>query len=78
MEAVDVMQEPCVQVDVPIRGQYRRPVDMCKPALAQFCDCKVWLVRTQQQSHYMFFGFDTDVALAAYLFVVIVRSIQTA
>ena len=77
MEEVDVRQEPCVQVEVPIGGQRRRPIDMCVPALARFCDCKVWLARAEQQSHYVFFGFETDVSLAAYLFVVIARSIQT-
>ena len=77
MEEVDVRQEPCVQVEVPIGGQRRRPVDICVPALARFCDCKVWLARTEQQSHYVFFGFETDVGLAAYLFAVIARSIQT-
>ena len=77
MEEVDLRQEPCVQVEVPVGGQRRRPVDMCVPALARFCDCKVWLARTEQQLHYVFFGFETDVGLAAYLFAVIARSIQT-
>ncbi len=77
MEEVDVRQEPCVQIDVPVGGQRRRPVDMCVPALARFCDCKVWLARTEQQSHYVFFGFETDIGMAAYLFAVIARSIQT-
>jgi hypothetical protein len=77
MEEVDVRQEPCVQVEVPIGGQRRRRVDMCVPALARFCDCKVWLARTEQQLHYVFFGFETDVCLATYLFAVIARCIQT-
>jgi hypothetical protein len=76
MEEVDVRQEPCVQVEVPIGGKRRRPIDVCVPALARFCDCKVWLARTEQGAHYVFFGFETDTALASYLFAVIARAID--
>ncbi len=77
MEEVDVRQEPCVQVEVPIGGQRRRPIDVCVPALARFCDCKVWRARTDEQAHYVFFGFETDTALASYLFRVIDRAIRS-
>jgi hypothetical protein len=77
MEEVDVRQEPCVAVEVPIGGQRRRPIDACVPAIARFCDCKVWLARAQKQAHYVFFGFETDTALAAYLFAVIDRAVRT-
>ena len=76
MEEVDVRQEPCVQVEVAIGGRRRRPIDACVPALARFCDCKVWLARGEAETHYVFFGFDTDTALAAYLFAVITRAIE--
>ena len=77
MEEVDVRQEPCVKLEVPIGGQRRRPVDACVPAIARFCDCKVWLARAERQAHYVFFGFDTDVGLAAYLLAVVDRAIVT-
>ena len=77
MEEVDVRQEPCVAVEVAIGGRRRRPIDACVPALARFCDCKVWLVRGETQTHYVFFGFETDTALAAYLFAVVARAIET-
>ncbi len=77
MEEVDVRQEPCAQVEVPIGGQRRRPVDACVPAIARFCDCKVWLARTAQGASYVFFGFETDIGLAAYLFTVIDRAIKS-
>ena len=77
MEEVDVRQEPCVQVDLPVGGKRRRPIDFCVPALARFCDCKVWLTRAEEQTHYVFFGFETDTALAAYLFAVIGQAIET-
>jgi hypothetical protein len=66
MDEVDIRQEPCVQVDVPIGGKQRRPIDAAVPAIARFCDCKVWLTRTDQgAASYVFFGFDTDAALWA-------------
>ena len=75
MEEVDVRAAPCVQIEVPIGGKRRRPIDVCVPALARFCDCKVWLARDAAQAHYVFFGFETDTALAGYLFAVIERAI---
>jgi hypothetical protein len=54
------------------------------------CDCKVWLAHAappdpmQQEAAaaasgkcYVFFGFETDTALAIYLFVVIERAVRT-
>ena len=76
MEEVDVRHEPCVQVEVPLGGQRRRPIDACVPAIARFCDCKVWLARADGNASYVFFGFDTDTALAAYLFTVIERAMR--
>jgi hypothetical protein len=75
MMEVDVRREPCVQTEVPIGGSRRRPIDVCVPAIARFCDCKVWLVRGKQ-AHYVFFGFQTDTALTAYLFAIIDRAIK--
>jgi hypothetical protein len=77
MQEVDVRAEPCVQVQVPLGGRKRRPIDICMPAIARFCDCKVWLARAEAGSHYVFFGFATDTKLAAYLFAVIDRAIRT-
>ena len=45
-----------VQVEVPIGGKRRRPIDICVPAIARFHDCKVWLARSDLQAHYVFFG----------------------
>jgi hypothetical protein len=89
MDEIDVREARCVQVMVPIGGQRRRPIDGCVPAIARFCDCKVWLSRggadhvdaTEQtdvagrRAFYVFFGFETDTSLAAYLFAVIDRAI---
>jgi hypothetical protein len=77
MEEIDLREAQCVQVEIPLTGRQRRPIDGCVPAIARCCDCKVWLVRQEQGAHYVFFGFETDTALAAYLYQVIDRAILT-
>ncbi len=78
MEEIDVREERCVQVDVPIGGKQRRPIDGCVTAIARFCDCKVWIVRDLAVPSYVFFGFDADTAMASYLFSVVDRAMATA
>src|SRR5579863_9322475 len=81
----------CVQAEVSMGGKRHRPIDACVPAIARFCDCKVWLTRgarpksdydadfdwTQPGGRYVFFGFETDTVLATYLFAVIDRATTT-
>ena len=68
MEEIDVREQRCVQVEVPIGGKRRRPIDACVTAIARFCDCKVWVSRDTVMPSYVFFGFDADTAMASYLF----------
>lgn len=90
MDEIEVRQSRCVQAEVLIAGRRRRPIDACVPAIARFCDCKVWLARaprqdpdandfdwTQSGSRYVFFGFETDTSLATCLFAIIDRAIAT-
>ena len=74
MEEIDIREERCVQVEVPIGGKRRRPIDGCITAIARFCDCKVWVSRDAMMPTYVFFGFDADTALASYLFNIIDRA----
>ena len=76
MEEIDVREERCVQIEVPIGGKQRRPIDGCVTAIARFCDCKVWVSRDTVIPSYVFFGFEADTTLASYLFKVIDRAIR--
>jgi Protein of unknown function (DUF2786) len=76
MDEIELREERCVQVEVPLGGKQRRPIDGCVTAIARFCDCKVWLARAEEGSRYVFFGFTADTTLAAYLFGVIDRAIR--
>lgn len=88
MDEIEVRTARCVQLDVLLGSRRRRPIDACVPAIARFCDCKVWLARatppapdaenfdwSRPASRYVFFGFETDTVLAGYLFAVIDRAI---
>ena len=91
MDEIEVRTARCVQAEVPIGGQRRRPIDGCVPAIARLCDCKVWLARAARHDpavegvrsgarsggRYVFFGFATDTQLATYLFAVIDRAVAT-
>jgi len=90
MDEIEVRSARCVQVEVKPGSRRRGPIDGVVPAIARFCDCKVWLApaprgdgasseETQLRAgiHYIFFGFETDAALAAYLFAVINRAMAT-
>jgi len=89
MDAIEIRTARCIEVAVPLGGRRRRPIDGCVPAIARFCDCKVWLAHAaspdpMQQGaaapgrDYVFFGFETDTALATYMFAVIDRAINGA
>ena len=44
MEEIDVRQERCVQVEVPIGGKRRRPIDGCVTAIARVaCEAPRWV-----------------------------------
>jgi hypothetical protein len=90
IDEIEIRSARCVQVEVPLGGRRRRPIDGCVPTIARFCDCKVWLARAAAPdpekpdfdpswpgSRYVFFGFETDTALAVYLFAVIDRAVIT-
>ena len=77
MDEIDVRQTPCVEARVLAGGLRRRPIDTCVPAIARFCDCKVWLAREPSPPGYVFFGFETDTTLASYLFAMIDRAIRS-
>ncbi|MFC3127553.1 DUF2786 domain-containing protein [Pseudoroseomonas globiformis] len=73
MDEVLLREASCVQKSVAFGGIRRRPIDGCVPSLARFCDCKVWITRENGLGQYIFFGHETDVAMALYLYAVIAR-----
>lgn len=76
MDEVDVRTSRCGELRVPLRGVRRRPIDGCVPAIARFCECKVWLSKEERRAFYVFFGFEDDIALARYLYEVVDRGMS--
>ena len=74
MAEIDIREAVCVQLEIPLGGQRRRPIDGCVTAIARFCDCKIWLARRPGAAHYVLFGFAPDVALGEYLFALLDRA----
>jgi hypothetical protein len=64
MDEIDVREERCIQIAVPIGGKQRRPIDGCVTAIARFCDCKVCISRDDATPSYIFFGFEADTSLS--------------
>jgi hypothetical protein len=77
MDEIDVREEACVTLEVALGGLRRRPIDACVPAIARFCDCRVWLHRDPERARYVFFGFEPDAAMSVYLFEIIERAMAT-
>jgi hypothetical protein len=88
MDEIEIRSSRCVQREVALGGKRRRPIDACVPAIARFCDCKVWLAHATEDhdtaaggrplgKRYVFFGFETDADLATYLFAVIDRAVAS-
>lgn len=88
MAEVDLRDEPTKTVTVKHRGVRRTPADHCLMAIAEFCDAKVFTwttwVKSKARKGYTkalaevrFFGLESDAELAAYLYEVIARSIET-
>ena len=50
MDEIEIRTARCVQVEVPLGGRRRRPIDGCVPTIARFCDCKLWLARAATQT----------------------------
>lgn len=76
MDEIEWREEPCVTLEVQVRGRQRQPVDGCVPAIARFCDCRVWLSRDEAGARYCFFGFEADAAMCVYLFELIERAMR--
>lgn len=88
MAEVDLHDEPTKTVVVKHRGVRRTPADGCLMAIAEFCDAKVFTwttwVKSKARKGYTkalaevrFFGLESDAEMAAYLYEVVCRAIET-
>ena len=75
---VEMRDQACEGVGVDTGRRRRAPLDECVPAIALFCDCKVWIETTVSGAiRYVFFGLPADVEAAHYLYDLIVATFAT-
>lgn len=75
---VEMRDQACEGVGVDTGRRRRAPLDECVPAIALFCDCKVWIETTASGAiRYVFFGLRADVEAAHYLYDLIVATFAT-
>lgn len=78
MSEIESQNVACCQLEVTVTGTRRRPIDSCVPAIARFCNCKVWLKTEDHHSIYVFFGLDHDATMARYLFLIVNTALRNA
>ncbi|MCL2714729.1 MAG: DUF2786 domain-containing protein [Alphaproteobacteria bacterium] len=65
---VELRDQPCEGVGIETQRRRHMPVDDCVPAIANFCDCRVWREQPSEGTiRHVFFGLRADVEAAHYL-----------
>jgi hypothetical protein len=76
---LEIRDERCEQVAIETNRKQRQPIAACVPAIADFCDCKVWREKDQTgKVRYVFFGLRPSLEMAHYVYDVIATAMQTA
>lgn len=75
---VELRDQACEGVGIETDRRRRAPIDDCAPAIAMFCDCRVWSETASSGAiRYVFFGLRADVEAAHYLYDLIVLTFKT-
>jgi hypothetical protein len=76
---LEIREEQCVQSAIDTSRKQRQPISACVPAIAEYCDCKVWREKDATgRIRYVFFGLRPGVEMAHYVYDVIAIAMQTA
>ncbi|KIL97602.1 hypothetical protein CCC_00663 [Paramagnetospirillum magnetotacticum MS-1] len=73
---LELRQEQCEQSAIETRRKQRQPISACIPAIADYCDCKVWLEKDEGGIRYVFFGLRPSIEMARYVHDVIAQAMQ--
>jgi len=75
---LEIREEQCAQSRVETNKKQRQPISACVPAIAEYCDCKVWREKDATgRIHYVFFGLRPSIEMAHYVYDVIASAMQT-
>ena len=75
---LEIREEQCEQSAIETGKKQRQPISACIPAIADYCDCKVWREKDDKGIRYVFFGLRPGIEMAHYVHDVIAAAIQTA
>lgn len=76
---LEIREEQCAQSAVETNRKQRQPISACVPAIAEYCDCKVWREKDENgRIRYVFFGLRPGIEMAHYVYDVIAAAMQTA
>jgi len=74
---LDLRDTACARIEIETRRKQRQPISACIPAIATYCDCKVWRESDAEgQIRYVFFGLPASLELAQYVHDVIATAMQ--
>ena len=76
---LELRQEQCEQSVIVTNRKQRQPLSACIPAIAEYCDCKVWREKDEAgRIRYVFFGLRPGIEMAHTVHDVIAAAMQTA
>ncbi len=76
---LEIRDEQCTQSAIETNRKQRQPISSCIPAIADYCDCKVWQEKDETgRVRYVFFGLRPSIEMAHYVYDVIATAMQTA
>lgn len=76
---LEIREETCAQSAIVTNKKQRQPISACIPAIAAFCDCKVWREKDADgRIRYVFFGLRPGIEMAHYVHDVIALAMRGA
>jgi hypothetical protein len=76
---LEIRAELCEQSAIDTNRKQRQPISACIAAIADYCDCKVWMEKDETRKiRYIFFGQRPSIEMAHYVYDVIATAMQTA
>jgi hypothetical protein len=75
---LEIQGEQCEQSAIQTSRKQRQPISACVPAIAEYCDCKVWREKDASGIRYVFFGLRPGIEMAHYVYDVVAVAMQTA
>jgi len=75
---LEMREELCERSAIETNRKQRQPISACIPAIAEYCDCKVWREKDESGIRYVFFGLRPSIEMAHYVHDVIAVAMQTA